>query len=158
MRSLLIALAIGVIAFGAVLVLTADRSGQAPEVAAAPAYVQRDRGEGGVEIEVIYVTADYLRTARDAQAVQRYQPDRYAVFLVTMNTHSIDLLAYDMVKVSELKVSGKTYTPLRWESTSDNTHHRSGVLIFPKIDPPLPVELVIKTVAGVPARTFRWAP
>lgn len=43
----------------------------------------------------------------------------------------------DMVKVSELKV---------------------GALIFPNVDPGQPVELTIKTIAGVPARIFRWAP
>lgn len=164
MRKIVVALLIGAVAFALVLFVTSRPQSVAPEVQAGPGYAQpstgrywaqRDQGEGGVEIEVIYVTSEFLRSGGSVQA-QRYQPDRYAVFLVSMNTHSVDLLQYDMVKVSEVKAGGKTVTPLRWESTSDNNHHRSGVLIFPKVDPPL--ELVIKTVAGVPVRTFRWAP
>lgn len=158
MRMILAALAIGLAAFGAVFLLTADRSGSQRDVAAAPAYVQRDSGEGSVEIEVTYATPEFLRLPANIQAVKRYQPDRYAVFLVAMNTHSVNLSAYDMVKVSELKAGGKRYAALRWESTSDNNHHRSGALIFPKVDPRLPAELIIKTIAGVPERIFRWAP
>lgn len=164
MRKILVALLIGAVAFGLVLFVTSRPQSGAPEVQAGPGYAQpgtgrywaqRDQGQGGVEIEVIYATPEYLKSAGGAQAA-RYQPDRYTVFVVSMNTHSVDLLQYDMVKVSEVKAGGKMYAPLRWESTSDNNHHRSGVLIFPKADPPL--ELVIKTIAGVPARTFRWAP
>lgn len=155
MKRLFLALLIGAAAFGLVIVLTSGQRQGTPQVEAAPAYAQRDSGQGGVEIEVIYVTPEYLRSGSGAQA-QRHQPDRSAVFLVAMNTHSVDLLQYDMMKVSELKAAGKSYVALKWESTSDNNHHRSGVLIFPKVDPPL--ELVIKTIAGVPARTFRWTP
>ncbi len=156
MRTLIAALAVGVVVFGAVFILTRGRQPETPQAQAAPSYLQRDRGEGGVEIEVIYVTPDYLRSGGSAS--QRYAPDTYTVFLVSMNTHSVDLAGYDMAKISELRAAGKTYAPLRWESTSDNNHHRSGALIFPRIDTSQPVELVIKTIAGVPQRLYRWQP
>lgn len=156
MRILVAALVVGVIAFGAVWWFTADRSARDSAVQAGPGYVQRDKGEGGVEIEVIYVTSEYMRS--DGEDAQRYEPDRYAVFLVSMNTHSVDLSGFDMVKISELRAGGRTLTPLRWVSTSDDSHHRAGALIFPKVAPAQAVELLIKTVAGVPARTFRWTP
>ncbi len=156
MRTVIAALAVGGVVFGLVFLVTAGRQSQEPQAQAAPSYVQRDRGEGGVEIEVVYVTPDYLRTG-DSSA-QRYSPDRYTVFLVSMNTHSVDLAGYDMVKISELRVAGKTFAPLRWESTSENNHHRSGALVFPKVDTSQPAELVIKTIAGVPQRLYRWQP
>ncbi len=156
MRTIAGALLIGALIFGAVYVLTADRRGETRQAQAAPSYVQRDRGEGGVEIEIIYVTPDYLRTG--AASAQRYAPDTYTVFLVSMNTHSVDLAGYDMAKISDLRVAGKTYVPVRWESTSDNNHHRSGALIFPKVDVSQSAELVIRTIAGVPQRLYRWQP
>ncbi len=156
MRTLIAALAAGLVVFGLVFLVTAGRQSQEPQAQAAPSYVQRDQGKGGVEIEVTYVTPDYLRAG--GSSAQRYSPDKYTVFLVSMNTHSVDLAGYDMAKISELRVAGRTYAPLRWESTSDDNHHRSGALIFTKVDLSLPAELVIKAVAGVPVRTFRWMP
>lgn len=119
--------------------------------------VQRDRGEGGVQIEVLYVTAAYAQRSNDAR-LRQWQPDKFTVFRVTLDTHSVDLGGYDLLKISELVAGSKRYAPLRWERISDSSHHRSGALIFPKIDPPLPVELLIKTVAGIPVRRFQWAP
>ncbi len=156
MRTLIAALAVGLVVFGLIFLVTAGRQSREPRAQAAPAYVQQDRGEGGVEIEVTYVTPDYLRAG--GASAQRYSPDKYTVFLVSMNTHSVDLAGYEMAKISELRVAGRTYAPLRWESTSDNNHHRSGALIFPKVDVSQPAELVIKTIAGVPQRLYRWQP
>lgn len=153
MRTLIIALAIGALAAGAIFSLTTERA-VAPEVAAGPSYVQRDRGEGGVEIEVIFVTPAYL--ASGGADARRYEPDTHTVFLVAMNTHTVDLAGYDMVTVSALRAGGRVHAPLRWVSTSDNSHHRSGALIFPKVAGGQDLELVIRTVAGVPERTFRW--
>ncbi len=156
MRVVLAALLIGLAVFG--LVLLIGRQGPEPGASAAgPDLLRRDKGEGGVEIEVLYATPDYVRTSND-RALQKYDPDRNTVFVVAMNTHTVDLSAYDMVKISELVAGGKRHAPLRWQSTSDNAHHRSGVLIFPKIQPPFPVELLIKTVAGIPVRRLQWAP
>lgn len=156
MKILITALVVGMIVFGAVWWFTADRPSPGPAVVAGQVYVQRDKGEGGVEIEVTFVTTEYVRSVNKDAA--KYEPDKYAVFLVAMNTHSVDLSGFDMVKISELRAGGKSLAPLRWISTSDNSHHRAGVLIFPKVDEKQAVELIIKTIAGVPARTFRWAP
>jgi len=155
-RVVLGALAVGLAVFGLVLLVGRAGSDSGAD-AAGPNLLRRDRGEGGVEIEVLYATPEYARTSND-KALQKYEPDRYAVFVVAMNTHTVDLSGYDMVKISELVAGGKRYAPLRWQSTSENAHHRSGVLIFPKIQPPFPVELLIKTVAGIPVRRFQWTP
>src|SRR5574341_1227621 len=151
MKMLSVALVVGVIVFGAVWWITANRSTpDAAAVGAGPAYVQRDQGQGGVEIEVTYATPEYVGSVNTDAA--KYEPDSYAVFLVAMNTHSVDLSGYDLVKISQLRAGGETHAALRWISTSDDSHHRAGVLLFPQVDPSQAVELIITTIAGVPAR------
>lgn len=154
MRAVIVAVLIGAAVFAGIY-LVAFRSSGAPEATqpataaqAAPASVQRDQGDGGVEIEVTF----------GGPGAAAYEPEQYSVFLVAMNTHSVDLSGYDLVGLTELRAGGKSYKALRWVSTSDDSHHRSGVLIFPKVDAGQPVELAITTIAGVPVRTFRWAP
>ncbi|MCZ7399188.1 MAG: hypothetical protein O8C62_05815 [Candidatus Methanoperedens sp.] len=49
--------------------------------------------------------------------------------------------------------SGKTYQPLSYEG--EGGHHASGTLRFPKIESKR-FELVIKDVAGVKERIFKW--
>jgi len=49
--------------------------------------------------------------------------------------------------------SGKTYQPLSYEG--EGGHHASGILRFPKIESKS-FELVIKNVAGVNERIFKW--
>ncbi len=49
--------------------------------------------------------------------------------------------------------SGKTYQPLSYEG--EGGHHASGTLRFPKIESKR-FELVIKDVAGVNERVFKW--
>jgi len=153
MRPAIVAVLIGAAVFSGVYLLTL-RPPATPEVArdraasAASGGVQRDQGEGGVEIEVTY----------GGPQTAPYEPDRYTVFLVAFTTHSVDLSRYDMVQVSELRAGGRTLRPLRWVSTSDDSHHRSGALIFPQVAPGQPIELAIKTIAGVAVRTYRWTP
>ena len=154
MRVVIVAVLIGAAVFAGIY-FVALRSSDAPEATrpataaqVAPANVQRDQGEGGVEIEVTF----------GGPGAAAYEPDRYSVFLVAMNTHSVDLSGDDLVALSELRAGGKSFTALRWISTADDSHHRSGVLIFPKAVAGQPLEMIIKSVAGVPVRTFRWAP
>jgi len=80
-----------------------------------------------------------------------------AIFMVRMNTHSVNL-AVDMVAVSELRDdTGKTYQPVSWKGSPPGGHHRSGTLEFPKLDgSPKKVTLVIRNVSNVPERIFQW--
>lgn len=158
MRNVIPAVVIGTAVFAAVFVLLPGRRASEPAPARRPAQAaatspltQRDAGEGAVEIEVTLVVAGSPHAAK-------YGAETQTVFLVSMNTHSVDLSAYDLAKISELLVAGRAIRPVRWVSTSDDSHHRSGALIFPKVDQRVPLELRIKTIAGVPVRTFRWAP
>jgi hypothetical protein len=158
MRNILPAVVISAVALAAVVVVLPRlrafepaHETQPAQAAATSPLTQRDAGEGAVEIEVTLV----IPGSREAA---KYGADTQTVFPVSMNTHSIDLSSYDLTTVSELLVAGRMYTPTRWVSTSDNSHHRSGALIFPKVDLRVALELRIKTIARIPVRTFRWAP
>jgi len=87
------------------------------------------------------------------------------IFNVAMNTHAVDLDGYDLKQFAVLRIDGgREVQPARWEAPKGG-HHRSGTLTFPATGAdgtPLiaagarTIELVIRDVAGVPERSFRW--
>ncbi|MBI2861335.1 MAG: hypothetical protein HYX89_00790 [Chloroflexi bacterium] len=87
------------------------------------------------------------------------------VFAIVMDTHSVDLDGYDLAQLATLRNGqGQEARPLAWDAPKGG-HHRSGTLLFPKEDKtgrPIAepgagyLELVIRDMAGVPERTFRW--
>jgi hypothetical protein len=79
------------------------------------------------------------------------------VFDVAMNTHSVDL-SDDMTKISILRDdAGREYNPTAWDGPGGGGHHRAGTLKFAAlISKPMYVELVIKGLAQVPERVFKW--
>jgi hypothetical protein len=112
---------------------------------------QRDRGQGAVEITVTLARPGTPEAARYAAGTE-------TVFLVAMDTHSVDLGGYDLVTLSELTAGQRRLAPARWVAASDNNHHRSGALIFPEVDRSADLELRIRDIAAIPVRVFRWAP
>lgn len=78
-------------------------------------------------------------------------------FQVVLDTHSVDLDAYDLNTHAVLRDgAGKTYAPVAAENKGGG-HHRQVTLIFPKLTQESKrVELVIKDIAGVKERTFVW--
>ncbi|MBI5034810.1 MAG: hypothetical protein HZB51_30165 [Chloroflexi bacterium] len=78
-------------------------------------------------------------------------------FEIAMNTHSVDL-SDDMTRIVTLRDDkGKEYSPTAWEGGGPGGHHRSGVIKFAALtSKPRSVELVIKDLAQVSERTFRW--
>lgn len=117
--------------------------------ASAPALTQVSEG-GQVSVEVTWLG-----------------PAAGPVFEVAMNTHSVDLDGYDLAKLAVLRTDkGQEVRPSRWDAPAGG-HHRRGTLAFPDKAPdggPLIgpntawIELVIRDVAGVPERVFRWTP
>ncbi len=96
----------------------------------------RVNSEGNVEI-----SATYLPDITDATAFE---------IKVTAHMNYND----DFVNNSILRdSSGKTYPALSYEG--ERGHHASGVLRFPKIQSKN-FDLVIKDVAGVKERVFKW--
>ncbi|MBI2911644.1 MAG: hypothetical protein HYY05_05840 [Chloroflexi bacterium] len=86
-------------------------------------------------------------------------------FAVSLDTHSVDLDAYDLQQLALLRTDqGIEARPAAWDAPKGG-HHRSGTLTFPEVAPdgrPLVapatrrVELLIRDVAGVPERSFLW--
>lgn len=127
----------------------------------------KDRGEGNVEVTVTYVTPAYLGAQGQSDIVSSLELDKNLAFAVVLNTHSVELSSYEVDKISYLRdEDGKEYPALSgWLSPQDSGHHRSGIIRFAKSDssgnPILKpdadyFELVIKDLAGVAKRSFRW--
>ena len=96
MRKVILALAIGAAVFIAVFILLPGRRASQPAPAASKSSLtQRDAGEGAVEIEVTLVVPNSPDAAK-------YGAETQTVFLVSMNTHSVDLSGYDLTQISEL--------------------------------------------------------
>jgi hypothetical protein len=79
------------------------------------------------------------------------------VFGIAMDTHSVDL-AGDMLKTVVLRDdSGKEYAPTAWDGAGPGGHHREGKIKFgPLTTNPKSLTLVVKNLAGVPERAFKW--
>jgi len=94
-------------------------------------------------------------------------PSAGPVFEIVMDTHAVDLDGYDLTQLAVLRIDeGREVQPIGWDAPK-SAHHRSGKLTFPALAAagnPLiapgtrTVELVIRDVAGVPERVFRWTP
>lgn len=78
-------------------------------------------------------------------------------FQLVLDTHSVNLDEYDLKSIVVLRdEAGRSYAPLAVEATGGG-HHRQATLVFPKAARDAKrVELVIKDVAGIKERTFRW--
>ena len=85
-------------------------------------------------------------------------PGQPARFEVRMNTHS-ETLEEDMVAVSSLKDNtGRVYQATAWQGSEPGGHHRKGVLEFPALeDNSESITLIIRKIANVPERTFKWS-
>ena len=78
-------------------------------------------------------------------------------FQVVLDTHSVALDSYDLKSITVLRDDvGKSYAPTEAENKGSG-HHREVTLTFPKVSPDAKrVEIIIKGLAGVKERTFRW--
>ncbi len=78
-------------------------------------------------------------------------------FEIAMDTHSVDL-ADDMMKAVVLRDdSGMEYAPSVWDGPGAGGHHREGKIKFaPLTMNTKTLTLVVKNVAGVPERLYKW--
>lgn len=89
------------------------------------------------------------------------------IFDVVMDTHAVDLDGYDLTQLATLRIDGaREIQSTSWDAPKGG-HHRAGTLTFPAKAPDgsaqiapdtRTIELVIRDIAGVPARVFRWTP
>ena len=79
------------------------------------------------------------------------------LFQVVLDTHSVGLDGYDLKSITVLRDdTGKSYLPAGAENKGSG-HHREITLSFPKVSPEAKrLEIVIKDIAGVKERSFRW--
>lgn len=134
---------------------------------AADLWTRSDQGEGNVTAEVTYATQKYFQSTGEAAASEKYGLDKNLAFIISLSTHSVDLSSYALDTLTYLRDDqGNEYSALPgWEAKDDSSHHRSGVLKFAKFDaqgrPVIRgdtkfIEVIIKNVAGVSERIFRW--
>jgi len=97
---------------------------------------------GGVTVKVTYLNPKGGNGAR---------------FQVALDTHSVNLDSYDLKTISVLRDDvGNTYSPTAIENKGSG-HHRETAVSFAKFATDAKrVELVIRDVAGVKERIFRW--
>jgi hypothetical protein len=81
--------------------------------------------------------------------------DDSVAFTVALDTHSVDLDGYDLREIALLRVDGRELRPTAWDAPKGG-HHRQGTLVFPASPPGGSMELVIRDVAGIAERSFRW--
>jgi hypothetical protein len=116
-----------------------------------------DGGQGGVTIQVTWVTPDLMATP-EMDGAGEVDLSRFLAFYVRMDSQSTDLSKYDPSRVSVLRpLNGGEYEPQSWILLNVADDHRDGLLVFPKVDlGGGGVELVFRGVGGVPERSYRW--
>lgn len=79
------------------------------------------------------------------------------VFEIEFETHSVDL-SFDITKISSLvDDKGNFYSNPDWNGSGPGGHHREGILTFnTALSETKFVELIIKDVAEVAERKFKW--
>ncbi len=80
------------------------------------------------------------------------------VFEIVMNTHSVDLLQYQLNELAELSFGATNTTAgeFEWELSSKDSHHLVGYLKW--MGPVMEdnVTLEIKNIDNIPSRVFEW--
>ena len=85
------------------------------------------------------------------------QTEHESRFSVVLDTHSVNLDAYDLKALSILRDdTGILFEPTGVENNGSG-HHREIILTFPRPSTKRQwLELVLKDIAGEKERTFRW--
>jgi len=103
--------------------------------------VPQTQSGGGVTVKVIYLA----------------QTEHESKFSVVLDTHSVNLDVYDFRTLSLMRDDTGLAMQATGAESKGSGHHREIILTFPR--PTLDrkwLELVIKDIAGVKERTFRW--
>jgi len=86
------------------------------------------------------------------------EPGDSPTFLVSLDTHSVNLDVYEFNAIVRLRDGrGGELAPTAVKDAQGGGHHRSATLQFASPEPkPKSLEVVVKGVADVPERVFRW--
>ena len=121
-------------------------------------YVRYDNGEGGVQVQVVWITPEYLKAAGGNELLKEYNLDENIVFEIGMTAHSGDLTKYPMIDKAELTIDDKVIKPACWDILSSDSHHPMGVLVFPAnaAIEGSKLQLNLNDLNEIPDRTFIW--
>ena len=72
----------------------------------------------------------------------------------SINTHSVDLSQFDLMKITLLEYDGKTIKPISAPQLSG--HHNSGILIFDTGTEIKNFKIIIMGIPAVEERIFEW--
>lgn len=116
--------------------------GVGSSLAAGESGLTRTHSGGGVTVKVTYLNPQSGEEAR---------------FDVALDTHSVNLDAYDLKALSVLRdAAGRDHKASRVENKGSG-HHRQVIVVFPSPSSKAKtLELVIKDIGGVKERLFRW--
>lgn len=73
---------------------------------------------------------------------------------VSINTHSVDLSQFDLMRITDLGYDGKTIKPVSAPELSG--HHNSGTLVFDTGKEIKSFKIMIKGIPAVDERVFEW--
>ncbi len=97
----------------------------------------RTASAGGIDVE-----ATWLGSGDDlGDGLSAYPLGSFLLLEISLDTHSGDLGSVDMVEAAKLNTGAGPLDPEAWVASSDESHHRSGVLVFPRRDVVPPVKL-----------------
>jgi hypothetical protein len=124
-----------------VLALACSSGGGAKPNSTGTGTLSRTGEAGGVTVEATWLTEDGLG-AVDADLAQ-YSLNEFVLFKVSLDTHSGDLSKLDLKSTASLKQSGADMPAEAWVDLNNDSHHRSGVLVFPRDLQEGPAELAL---------------
>lgn len=101
--------------------------------------LSRSASAGGIDVQATWLTTD----DDIGEDLAAYPLDSYLLLEVKLDTHSGDLGSIDMLGSSKLDTGSGTLEPEVWVATSDDAHHRSGVLVFQRSEVSAPVTLTL---------------
>jgi len=112
---------------------------------------------------VVLSAAAYEPASSSANSVRidvtplQLESGRPTRFEMRLNTHTVEL-NHNLTEIAELRDDKDSeYQPVKWEGSPPGGHHRSGFLEFPNLGASVTsVVLILRDVAGVPVREFRW--
>lgn len=104
----------------------------------------RSESVGGIDVEATWLTAD----GGIGEGLDAYSLDEFLLVEVKLDTHSGDLGTIDMESSSRLETSTGTVEPEAWVASSDDAHHRAGVLVFEREEYAGAVRLIIELDDG----------
>lgn len=96
----------------------------------------RTASAGGIDVEATWLgSGDQL-----GDGLSAYPLGSFLLLEISLDTHSGDLGSVDLVEAAKLNTGAGPLEPEAWVASSDESHHRSGILVFPR-------EQIVESVA-----------